>query len=184
MQASLSLERLCRYISRPAVSEQRIALTPHGEIRYPLKAPYRDVTTHVLFEPLDFIARLAALVPELRVHLSCFHGVFAPNSKHRIQVTPGKRGKGRGQAKVAASNGLEKTPQAPHRAMTWMQRLKRVFNIDIETCERCGRKVKVMASIKAPAMIAYTLKHLQQKATLKTDIQPPERLPSVIRLFD
>ena len=58
--------------------------------------------------------------------------------RHRIQATPGKRGKGIGQAKVAANNGLEKTPQERHRAMTWMQRLKRVFDIDIETCEQCG----------------------------------------------
>ena len=94
LQASLSLERLCRYVSRPAVSEKRMALTPNGKIRYPLKTPWRDGTTHVLFEPLDFIARLAALAPEPRVNLTRFHGVFAPNSKHRIQVTPGKRGKG------------------------------------------------------------------------------------------
>ena len=31
---------------------------------YELKHPFRDGTTHVVFEPLDFIARLAALVPE------------------------------------------------------------------------------------------------------------------------
>ena len=161
-----------------------MALTPDGKIRYPLKTPCRDGTTYVLFEPLDFIARLAALAPEPRVHLTRFHGVFAPNSKHRIQVTPDKRGKGRGQAKVTASNWLEKTPQEPHRAMTWMQRLKRVFGIDIETCERCGAKVKVMASIEAPAVIAHILKHLKQKAALKADIQPPERPPPVMRLFD
>ena len=35
------LERLCRYISRPAVSEQRLSLTPNGNIRYQLKTPYR-----------------------------------------------------------------------------------------------------------------------------------------------
>ena len=137
------------------------------------------------FEPLDFIAGLAALAPDPRVHLSRCHGVFAANSKHRIQVTPGKRGKGRGQAKVAANNGLEKTPEERHRAMmTWMQRLKRVFGIDIETCERCGAKVKVMASIAAPAVIAPILKHLQQKAALKADIPPHERPPPVMRLFD
>ena len=42
-----------------------------------LKTPYSDGTTHVLFEPLDFIARLAALVPRPRVNLTRFHGVFA-----------------------------------------------------------------------------------------------------------
>ena len=46
--------------------------------------------------PLDFIARLAALVPKPRVNLTRFHGVFAPNSKHRARVTPAKRGRGGG----------------------------------------------------------------------------------------
>ena len=41
-----------------------------GQVRYTLKTPYRDGTTHVIFEPLDFIARLAALVPRPRVHLT------------------------------------------------------------------------------------------------------------------
>ena len=42
------LERLCRYIARPAVSNERIALTECGHVRYTLKTPYRDGTTHVL----------------------------------------------------------------------------------------------------------------------------------------
>jgi hypothetical protein len=67
------LERLCRYISRPAVSEKRLALTATGNVRYQLKTPYRDGATHVIFEPLDFIARLAALVPKPRVNLTRFH---------------------------------------------------------------------------------------------------------------
>ena len=46
------LERLCRTIARPAVSEKRLSLTAHGNVRYPLKTPYRDGTTHVIFEPL------------------------------------------------------------------------------------------------------------------------------------
>ena len=78
------LERLCRYITRPAVSEQRLALTAQGKVRYQLKTPYRDGTTHVIFEPLDFISRLAALVPKPRVNLTRYHGVFAPavNTAH------------------------------------------------------------------------------------------------------
>jgi len=43
---------------------------------------------------LDFIARLAALVPKPRVNLIRFHGVFAPNSAHRARVTPARRGRG------------------------------------------------------------------------------------------
>jgi len=57
------LERLCRHISRPAIAEHRLSLTPTGNVCYQLKAPYRDGTTHVIFEPLDFVARRAARVP-------------------------------------------------------------------------------------------------------------------------
>ena len=63
-------------MGRPAVASERLALTPQGNVRYPLKTPYRDGTTHVILEPLNFIARLAALVPLPRVHLTRYHGVF------------------------------------------------------------------------------------------------------------
>ena len=60
--------------------EQRLSLTAQGKVRYQLKTPYADGTTHVIFEPLDFISRLAALVPKPRVNLTRYHGVFAPNA--------------------------------------------------------------------------------------------------------
>ena len=119
------LERLCRYITRPAVSEKRLSLTNQGKVRYELKTPYRDGTTHVIFEPVDFIAKLAALVPKPRINLTRFHGVFASNSKHRALVTPAKRGKG-SKSRLAEGRD-EKTPVQRYVAMTWAQRLKRVF---------------------------------------------------------
>ena len=74
------LERLCRYISRPAISEQRLSITDHGKVRYELKTPYRDGPTHVFFEPLDFIGKLAALIPPPRLNLTRYFCVFAPKS--------------------------------------------------------------------------------------------------------
>ncbi|MCL4776535.1 MAG: transposase [Gammaproteobacteria bacterium] len=149
------VERLCRYIARPAVATGRLALTAQGLVRYTLKTPYRDGTTHVIFEPLDFIARLAALVPKPRVHLTRFHGVFAPHSALRAQVTPAGRGRSTGV--------VERSPAERHRAMSWAQRLKRVFRIDIDTCERCGGKVKIIASVEDPAVIGKILAHLQER---------------------
>jgi hypothetical protein len=71
------------------------------------------------------------LVPRPRVHLTRFHGVFAPNSHLRAAITPAEGGSGSGQREG-------ETPEFRHRAMTSMQRLKRVFKIDIETCGHCG----------------------------------------------
>jgi hypothetical protein len=85
------LEHLARYVSRPPVAIERVALTDLGQMRYALKTPYRDGTTHVIFEPEDSIARLAALVPKPRAHLTRYHGVFAPACPDRARVVPGTR---------------------------------------------------------------------------------------------
>ena len=191
------LERLCRYIARPAVSEQRLSLTSKGNVRDQLKTPYRDGTTHVIFERLDFIARLAALVPKPRVNLTRFHGVFAPNSKHRAMLTPAKRGKGNQVG--TRSEATDRAPAERRAGMTpdqvrgrlWAQRLKRVFNIDIETCRECGGAVRVaaparpcargisasmhvIACIENPVLIKKILTHLKEKAASTEPIQLPK----------
>ena len=155
------LERICRYVARPAVSEKRHALTRDGRVRYALKTPYRDGTTHVLFEPLDFMARLAALVPKPRVNLTRFHGVFAPNSRHRMTITPAKRGKGSTKTREAEPD--DRTPMERHASMTWARRLKRVFRIDITECEQCQGPMKIIACIEDPAVIEQILAHLRAK---------------------
>ena len=100
--------------------------------------------------------RLAALVPQPRVNLSRYHGVLAPNSSLRAQVTPAVRGRraGRDALKSAAER------QA---AMSWAQRLKRVFKIDLETCEHCGGEVRVIASLADPVLIQPNLDHLERR---------------------
>jgi len=162
------LERLCRYITRPAIAEQRLSLASNGNVIVGLKTPYDDGTSHVVLSPLEFIGRLAALVPRPRVNLTRFHGVFSPNSKLRKHVVP---------AQPAVEPGSDKKPKAY--AMTWAQRLKRVFAIDIEKCEKCGGRVRVIASIEDPVVIDKILKHLQ----LDQAPQPRNRSPPNL-LFD
>jgi len=165
------------------VSTQRLSLTRNRQIRYQLKTSYNDGTTHVLFEPLDFISRLAALVPKPRVHLTRYNGVFAPHSKYRARVTPAQRGQGR---KIKALDETpEQTPAERRASMNWAQRLKRVFNIDIETCSECGGAVKIIASIEDPAVIRKILAHLDEKAATAVTAQlPPCRAPPATGLFD
>ncbi|MGH8251253.1 MAG: transposase [Steroidobacteraceae bacterium] len=68
-------ERRWRYASRPPVAAQRLVLTRSGPVRCALKNPYRDGTTPIVLEPLHRMARLAALVPPPRMHLTRYHGV-------------------------------------------------------------------------------------------------------------
>ena len=127
---------------------------------------------HIIFEPLDFIARLAALVPKPHINLTRFHGVFAPNRKHRARVMLAKRGEGN---KTNASNAIEDPTPAAHRAsMTWAQRLKRVCNIDIETCRKCAGSVRLIAAIEDPVVIKKKLTPLKEKAASAQPIPLPE----------
>jgi hypothetical protein len=177
------LEHLCRYVARPAVSEQRLALTRDGRVRYELKTPYKDGTTHVIFEPLDFIAKLAALVPKPRVNLTRFHGVFAPNSKHRVTITPAMRGKGARRPGTTHLDSDERTPMEQRAAMTWARRLKRVFSIDISECEKCKGPVKIIACIEDPVVIEKILNHLKAKEArqaLPSTQLPPPRAPPLL----
>ena len=173
------LERLCRYISRPAVSEKRLSLTSNGQVRYRLKTPYRDGTTHVVFNPLDFLARLAALVPRPRVNLTRFHGVFAPNSAWRPRVTPAGRGRRPG---TAHAEDAERTPAEQRAAMSWAQRLKRVFAIDISVCGHCGGTVRFVACIEDPDVIQRILDHLGG-AGRPGDLATPVRGPPQLDFF-
>lgn len=69
--------------------------------------------------------------------------------------------------------------------MTWAQRLKRVFGIDIETCPACGGSVRIVACIEDPIIIEKILSHLAAKATEdETPRRPPCRAPPQRGLFD
>ena len=122
-------------------------------------------------------------MPKPRVNLTRFHGVFAPNSKYRGRVTPANRGRGEQHATTAEPE--EPTPAERRAAMTWAQRLKRVFGIDIETCEACGGAVRIIACIEDPAVIEKILAHLNAKAgEPEAPLRPPCRAPPQQGLFD
>jgi hypothetical protein len=125
------------------------------------------------------------------VHLTRYHGVFTPNSKHRARITPAKRG--RGHPACHPDTTEAPTPGERHAAMTpdqvrgrlWAQRLKRVFKIDIETCSACGGAVKIIACIEDPAVIEKILTHLNKKEdSAKPAPLPESRAPPQAVLFD
>jgi hypothetical protein len=122
-------------------------------------------------------------VPKPRVNLTRFHGLFAPNSKYHARVTPAKLGRGGRHARAADPE--EPTPGERRAAMTWAQRLKRVFGIDIKTCPACGGAVRIIASLEDPAVIEKILAHLDAKGSgREAPRRPPCWAPPQASLFD
>ena len=143
-QQRKKLEHLCRYITRPATVEQCLSLANNGNVIVALKTPYDDGTSHVVPGPMEFTGRLAALVPKPRVNLTRFHGVFSPNSKLREYV---------GSIRPAGIQQQADQSRGKAYSMTWAQRLKRVFAIEIEKCGKCGGKVKIIVSMEGSDVI-------------------------------
>jgi hypothetical protein len=104
------LERICRYIARPAVSEERLSTNARGEVVYTFKKPWDDGTTAIKMTQMELMEKLAALVPRPRVHLTRFHGVLGPHYKYRMQIVPQKKEQPTGLA--VAAGGMADKPQA------------------------------------------------------------------------
>ena len=99
--------------------------------------------------PLEFMQRLAALVPRARLHRTRFHGVLAPNARLRAAVVPGP-------PEQPGEDAARHAQKAPAR-LGWARLLKRVFDIDLEHCPQCGGAFRIIAAREAPAVIAKIL---------------------------
>jgi len=158
------LEQICRYIARPAVSEERLSLNVRGEVVYRFKKPWDDGTTAIKITQMEMMEKLAALAPRPRVHLTRFHGVLAPHYKFRKSIVPQKKEE---PVLSAASNAdEEQEKQKPKtQRISWARLLKRVFNIDIEVCPKCRGKIKIIAAIEDPKVIKKILDHMNLPST-------------------
>jgi hypothetical protein len=119
-----------------------------------LRKPFRDGTTSVVFEPLDFIARLVAAIPPPRVHTLRFHGVLGPNAKLRSLVVPRPPAVPSEPVQLPLfTNDIPPQPAPPaERAARpppykgrhpWAQLMRHVFAVDVTTCAHCqGRMTR------------------------------------------
>ena len=85
------LERLCRYVTRPPIALERLTERDDGCVEYVFRKPWRDGTRAVVLTGEDLVARLCAMVPPPRFHLTRYAGVLAPNAKLRSEVVAGRR---------------------------------------------------------------------------------------------
>ena len=162
-------ERLCRYISRPSLSEQRLFVNVQGQVVYKLKTAYQNGTTHIVLSPLDFLSRLASLIPRPRIHLIRFHGVFAPHFKYRSLIVP----------QPSFSDKTSHTEQKKSKqsySIGWAKMLKRVFDIDIQICPKCGGQIKIISAIYNQQVIKKILTHLGENSTVP-ELSPPRGPP-------
>jgi hypothetical protein len=185
------LERLCRYVGRPPLATGRLSLLGDGRLLYRLKRRWRDGTTHVVFEPMELLEKLAALVPPPRIHQVRYHGILGPAAQRRASVVPappapgpggsGPTGKPDRSSQPSPAVAGAGTAPAP-KNLAWADLIRRVFQTDALECPRCGGPMRIMAAIQTPQAIRDILEHLglpSRPPPIVPALLPPEGSPEL-----
>ncbi len=141
------LERLCRYVARPALASGRLRLLASQRLCFALKTPWSDGTSHLLRSPMELLEKRAALVPPPRLHLLRYHGVLAPHARDRGRIVPAKP-----VAEPSAADGDASAPFCAHR-LGWAALLARVLGADLSECAAAGGRLRIIAARTDPASI-------------------------------
>jgi len=123
------VERLCRYVLRPPFAQECLRLRSDDRVALELKTAWHDGTRELVFEPLEFLERLAALTPRPETNLLICHGVLAPRARWRARVVVYGRVEPEPTASTAPlaagpdDAGVKPTP----RARTWAALMHRAL---------------------------------------------------------
>jgi hypothetical protein len=161
------------YALRPPIAQDRLRLTPEGQVLLELRHPWSDGTTHLVFDPVEFLERLAVLIPRPRINLILYHGVLGPRAAWRRLVVrlgtsddPDEAG---AAGPDASSSAASAEPPARQGARLWADLMRRSFGIDTLACPRCGGRLRLIALIDDASVIERILRHLG----LPTDVPTP-----------
>ena len=153
-------QRLCGYLLRPPLSNDRLTRTESGEYRIAFKRVWDNGAAAIVVSGQELLARLALLVPPPRVHTTRYLGVFAPRSVWRRLIVP--------ESPATSCCASEPEPDSCEHAhryrLSWAQALCKVYDLDLGTCPRCGcRGMQQIAVIRDPRVLRAILASLQRK---------------------
>ena len=97
---------------------------------------------------------LAALIPRPTVNLVFSHGLLAPHARWRPQVVRYGR-----PAPDPHAHDVDASPRGTSGAWSWASLMRRVFDLDVLACPRCGGPLRVIATVQDPAVVRAILAH-------------------------
>jgi hypothetical protein len=182
------LERLCRYITRPPLAQDRLTELPDGRYRLELKSAWKDGTRAVTYDPMQLIARLVAAIPPPRSHMIRYFGVLSSHANARAEVVPQPpEDQGRFHPLPAPGDqiALRFGEEDSHKNITrkrWSWLLRHVFAADLESCPRCSgplrwAQIALKTSDIARLMEAHGLQAQGPPAMHRSEPKGQLRLP-------
>ena len=125
----------------------------------------------MVYEPLDFISKLAALIPRPHKNLVLYHGVLSANAAWRARVVAYGRPASSPDREAGAPDVHAPTGQMPrHLRRQWAELMRRGLGMDVLACPNCGGRLRLVALIMDRSSVRKLLRHAKLRPT-----EPPNR---------
>ena len=184
------LERLLRYCARPVFASERLQQLSNNTLIYKPDKQWKDSNGQsyaqqaIAMSGIEFIEKIATLVPPPRIHRHRYFGVLAPNSPYREQVTS--------HASQSLDNGLITTTDSLKETSIesddtssikkgssshylWAILIARIYAVFPLICPDCGGQMKIIAFIREKPIIQKILNSIDEP--IKPPVLSPPRAP-------
>ncbi len=192
------LERLLRYMARPPLAVDRLSLDEQGRVVYPLKKRRKDGAGVLVLDPLDLLARLAALLPPPKMHGLTYAGIFGPAAKDRAKSVPSPKERPPNCPRPAPSPEVAPAPglgafegptlaagqRRARKRLSWASLLARSFDVDLTVCGKCGGPMRLIALVEDRAVAKKILDPLGLRSTAPPLASARPELQAALHGFD
>jgi len=183
------LERLLRYCARPVFASEKLQLLSDNTLIYKPDKQWKDSNGQsyaqqpIAMSGIEFIEKIATLVPPPRIHRHRYFGVLAPNSPYREQVTSHASQKlddgfittADSSQELGTENDDISTKKSSSSHYLWAILIARIYAVFPLICPDCGGQMKIIAFIREKPIIHEILNAIGEPT--KPPVLSPPRAP-------
>ena len=158
-----AIENIARYMSRAAISVERVEFNPdENSITVYEKQDRTSCGMTTTYTMMEFMALLAGHTPSPYEPLVYYYGIYSSSWRGKEKRENADKDKA---PEVEEIRGISKA------SSTWARLIRKIFEVDVLRCKKCGGEMKVIAFITEEKSVRRILNHIGEQ----TQRGPPLR---------
>jgi hypothetical protein len=153
--ALAALESQSRYITRPALAMDALEKLEDGTLSLDTPPDPRTGATRVVLDPLEWIHRITAHIPDPGKHCQRFYGAYS--NRGRVATA---RARADGGEDAPAHEHADNADVSREARSTWARLIRKIFEADPLLCT-CGARMRIVSFITDPRVVDRILRHRQ-----------------------
>jgi hypothetical protein len=153
-----ALESQSRYITRPALAMDALEKLDDGALALETPPDPRTGATRVVLDPLEWIHRITAHIPDPGSHCQRFHGAYS--NRGRVLRAPARAENPDPGIPAGERDNSDFSREA---RSTWARLIRKIFEADPLTCGACGSRMRIVSFITDSHVVDRILRHRQSE---------------------